>query len=330
MPLAEIAPTVSINLCCYNSERFLEVTLRGVFAQTYRDWELVVVDDGSTDRTAAIVQRHLDEGWPIRYHFQPNTGLGRARQKALELSRGGLIALLDHDDVWLPAKLARQIALLERRPAAALVYGDAFVIDEAGARRGRYFDTGRPARGPVFDQVLRNILPICLPTVMVRRVPCLEVGGFRAFTYAEEYDLFLRLAERYEFDFVDEPVAEYRQHAGSYSRHLDRLFEERLTILGERYAHGGPHVRSLAGELALNHAMYALWCRRHGLFARARAQVRSCLALHPWRVRPYAYCVPALLPRVLARAAARLRVFVWARSVRGRLRRAVRALARSS
>src|SRR5438874_5550918 len=104
-------PTVSITLCCFNSERFLAETLRSIIDQTYKDWELVIINDGSTDSTESIIQTFIDRKWPIVYHSQQNAGLGRSRNKAVELSRGEFIALIDHDDLWEPEKLARQIPL---------------------------------------------------------------------------------------------------------------------------------------------------------------------------------------------------------------------------
>ncbi|MEO8035126.1 MAG: glycosyltransferase family A protein [Acidobacteriota bacterium] len=95
-------PLVSVNLCCYNSERFLEETLQSIFTQTFADWELVVINDGSEDSTDAIIRRHQESGRRIVYHPQANAGLGASRNKAIELSQGKYIALICGDDAWYP------------------------------------------------------------------------------------------------------------------------------------------------------------------------------------------------------------------------------------
>ncbi len=102
-------PKVSINLCCYNGEKYLEETLQSIFLQKYKNWELVVVNDGSTDSTERIIRRHEAAGLPIVYHYQKNAGLGSARNKALQLSSGSYIALIDQDDIWLPEKPEKQV-----------------------------------------------------------------------------------------------------------------------------------------------------------------------------------------------------------------------------
>src|ERR671930_69372 len=113
---------VSINLCCYNGEKYLEETLQSIFHQTYKDWELVVVDDGSIDTTERIIKSHMAAGKLIMYHYQENAGLGSARNKALQLSRGSYIALIDQDDIWLPEKLEKQVRAFELDRALGRVY----------------------------------------------------------------------------------------------------------------------------------------------------------------------------------------------------------------
>ena len=114
---------VSINLCCYNGEAFLDETLHSICSQTYPNWELVIVNDGSTDGTEAIVEKYMNQGVPIIYHVQENQGLGASRNKALELSSGAFIAFIDQDDLWLPEKLEKQIMLFEN-PETGLVFCD--------------------------------------------------------------------------------------------------------------------------------------------------------------------------------------------------------------
>lgn len=208
-------PKVSVNLCCYNSQRFLEETLASVFAQTYRDYELVVINDGSSDGTDAIIRKHMTAGKPIVYHPQKNAGLGAARNQALELSKGELVAILDHDDVWEPGKLERQVRLFER-PEVGFAGSDALYIDADGRPLRRYSESTAMRRGSILkDLFLWNFIP-CAAAIM-RRSAIEKAGGFfkPSFHISEEYELFLRLAEGSEYDFDPEPLVRIRVHPGS-------------------------------------------------------------------------------------------------------------------
>jgi len=127
-----MSPTLSINLCCYNSEKYLKETLESIFAQTYKDWELVVINDGSTDSTESIIKEYISQGYPISYCWQENRGLGYSRNEALKHSRGKYIAFIDHDDIWLPQKLEKQIPLFDRNPKTAIVASNAIQFNEKG------------------------------------------------------------------------------------------------------------------------------------------------------------------------------------------------------
>jgi len=249
-------PRVSVNLCCYNSEKYLDETLQSVISQTFTDWELVVVDDGSTDSTAAIIRAYIERGYPIRYIYQQNTGLGQARNTALDLSNGTYVAFVDHDDVWAPDKLARQVAVFEATPELSVVYSQCRLIDE----HGRFIDR-RPfptvlCGGSMFEAIL---LQQCIPpwlTVMVRTSALREVAPFLPYGVVEDFDILLKLAHRGSFDYVDAPLASYRIHANQFSRKHDVKLNEGLAVLDE-----------WVGRTEYDH-------QRHGrMFRLARAQM---------------------------------------------------------
>lgn len=219
-----MAPRVSINLCCYNSERYLEETLRSILAQTYKDWELVIVDDGSADQTEAIVKRYMGRGWPFLYHVQAHAGLARARNQALQLSQGELVAFIDHDDLWEPHKLERQVPLFDRNPRVGLVFSDCINFREDG-KAYRHFLRLPPAAGNAYRELLKAYF-LNLQTVVIRRSALKGQQEWfdPRFVVAEEADLFLRIARRWELDYVDEPLARWRIHSGSTTQvHSDRF-----------------------------------------------------------------------------------------------------------
>jgi glycosyltransferase involved in cell wall biosynthesis len=111
-------PKISVIIPVYNRERYLAEAIESVFAQTYPAIELIIIDDGSTDRSAEIAHRY-----PVSYHYQPNGGIGAARNAGIELATGKFIAFLDSDDIWVPDKLAKQMAAFESDPQLEAVFG---------------------------------------------------------------------------------------------------------------------------------------------------------------------------------------------------------------
>lgn len=250
--------TVSINLCCYNSEKYLEETLKSIFNQTYRNWELVVINDGSKDSTERIIEKYIDEGWPIIYHYQNNAGLGRARNKAIELSSGMFIAIIDHDDLWHPEKLEKQMLLFSERPLLGLTYTNANLLNLTGHLRLNP-DSVSMYRGWVLPQLLLSDFVIC-STIVLPRAILDEVGWFDPhFIQVEEYDLMIRVAERYEFDYIEEPLATWRIHIQNSSWDGRRAQEE-LIILMHRVLLRMPHLRRELGQIVTRLKLSGLSC----------------------------------------------------------------------
>lgn len=296
-------PKVSVNLCCYNSERFLEETLQSIFAQSYTDWELAIVNDGSTDSTEEIIKRFTGTGKRIVYHYQPNAGLGKARNRALELSSGEFIALIDHDDLWLPTKLEAQVRMLERNLRLGLVYCDGYTIDSKGQVLTRYSDKHRLFRGCVFDHLYqgRSIPPV---SAVVRKGVLDRVGGFLDFKTAEDFDLFLRIAYEYPVDYVDEPLYKYRVHEENLSQKGDRhcYFKEGISILESWMKRIPPHeagrYRRVRKAAALAHGRYASWLFDQGHVPEAQEHFARSLEIDPSPFR-YLRFVLTMFPRPL-------------------------------
>jgi glycosyltransferase involved in cell wall biosynthesis len=209
--------TVSVVVPCFNGARFVAEAVRSALAQTHQDLEIVVVDDGSTDDSAAVV-RGL--GAPrVRIIAQANAGVSAARNRGAAAARGEYLAFLDQDDAWLPEKLERQLARFAERPAAGLVYADSFIVAEDGAVLGRVGERARLPAGDVFDALLvENVVPVS--TLLLPRAVFQMVGGFGRYRYVEDLDLILRVAAKHPVDVVATPLSRYRVHPGSTSRVL--------------------------------------------------------------------------------------------------------------
>ena len=201
---------VSVVIAAYNQAAWLGHAIESVRAQSFEDWELVVVDDGSTDATREVASRHTADG-RIRYVHQARGERSAARNRGIAASSAPLVAFLDADDVWLPEKLAKQVTALAADPIAGLCYTPARFIDAAG----RPLPIRKPPRaisGEVFARLMRGNV-IILASVLVRRRCLEEVGGFDTTLNAcEDWDLWLRIARRWPIVVVDEELTLYRRH----------------------------------------------------------------------------------------------------------------------
>ncbi|MDJ0875222.1 MAG: glycosyltransferase, partial [Desulfobacterales bacterium] len=185
----------------YNRGWILEEAVDSVLAQTYTDFELIVVDDGSTDDTRALLQPF---GQRIAYVHQDNQGVSAARNTGLRLARGELIALLDSDDLWKPAKLARQVAFFHAQPEAQICQ-----TEEVWIRRGRRVNPKnrhRKASGWIFEPSLALCL-VSPSAVMLRRGLMDAMGGFDVSLPAcEDYDLWLRISLRCPIHLIEDAL----------------------------------------------------------------------------------------------------------------------------
>lgn len=230
-----MAPEVSINLCCFNSEKYLRETLQSIIKQTYKDWELVIINDGSSDSTETIVYEFKNKGYPIIYKYQENKGLGASRNEALRLSQGKYIAFIDHDDVWLPEKIEKQAALFEKNLRVGLVFCDTLFFNQVGEIQQLY-KREKPPRGNIFRVLLTDYF-LSLETVMIRKnaLESLSEWFDEELTIMEETDLFTRLAYQWEADYVDKPLAKWRVHDASLTWSKKELFPEEGEMILNKY-----------------------------------------------------------------------------------------------
>ena len=219
---------VSVVVATYNMGHYLPQAVESVLQQEYSQVEAVIVDDGSTDDTPAVMRRW--EGNPrVRSHRQSNGGQARAKNQGISLSRGGFVAFLDADDTWLPGKLTRQMPLFQDRPALGVVYSDFERMDADGAPVPK--GPVRLYRGRISGPLLiDNFIPF--PSAVVRR-ECLERQGVFDETLGMgiDYDLWLRLSAHYEFDFIPEATVRYRIWSGQMSKNYRKRYESGIRIM---------------------------------------------------------------------------------------------------
>jgi len=225
------SPEVSIVLPTYNRLRFLRPAVASVLAQTFSGWELIVADDGSSGETAAYLAALADPR--VRVLALRHTGNpGAVRNAALRVARGEYIAFLDSDDLWLPQKLALQVASLRTQPHRSWSHTAFAVIDESGQ-----LVTGAGARswpaseGWILERLIRMDIVIAMPTVMVRRQLLEQLGKFDcSLRMCEDYDLWLRLAAVSEIDGVRDNLVHVRGHGERFHK-PPVVLEDRARVL---------------------------------------------------------------------------------------------------
>jgi len=237
------SPCVSIVIPTYNRGYCLAEAIRSVLRQTFRDYELLVVDDGSTDDTGAVVKRFPE----VRYfRLAENAGVSRARNFGAAKAAGRYLCFLDSDDSWVPEKLRQQVDAMESRRQCAVCY-----TDEIWIRNGARVNPGKRHR-KYSGNIFRQCLPLCIvspSSAMLRARLFKDAGMFdETLPACEDYDLWLRLSLRHPFHFIDRKLIVKRGgHADQLSRKywgmdrfrvyaLEKLLREN-TLAGEDYRH---------------------------------------------------------------------------------------------
>lgn len=242
MFVKRFVPTVSVVIPSYNHEKYIRQCVDSVLCQSWRDSEVIVVDDGSTDGTHDIL---CEFGKKITYIRQENRGTQAARNAGIRVSTGEFVALLDSDDAWLPEKLEQELRIFEIRPDAGLVYSLAYIIDSTGEipSTRQVIGAGLVDTEPAFDQLLvENRVPAL--TAVVRKACLDEVGLFDETLFgAADWDLWLRIAARWPVVCLEYPLALYRIHesnttnqflrTGQYFAEQKRVIEKAFELHGD-------------------------------------------------------------------------------------------------
>ena len=209
------SPLVSVVIPAFNAEKYIDKTLQSVLKQTFQDFEIVVVDDGSTDNTRVILERYSER---VICLSNDHRGPANSRNRGLDAARGSLIAFLDADDLWLPQKLQRQVSVARQNQECGLITCDAQVFDERGI-----LAHSSKARQPIANgDVLRQLLSsnwVGTSCAMVPKKCFAKVGNFdeEPFRWGEDWIMWLKIAAEYPVHFIDQVLVQYRVHPKSYS-----------------------------------------------------------------------------------------------------------------
>lgn len=224
-------PLVSVITPSFNSGEFLEETIQSVLSQDYPNLEYIVMDGGSTDGSLPVLERYQDR---LRYISEPDGGASDAINRGFQIARGEILTWIGADDLYLPGAVSAAVEALQEQPAAAVVYGEGYWIDEAGKQLGRY-----PTVAPYSPSMFRKECSICQPAAFLRRAAVESVGGLDdALQSSFDYDLWIRLSRHCSFHAIPRYLACSRQHRRNKSLGQKRLmFEESIALLQRHYGY---------------------------------------------------------------------------------------------
>jgi glycosyltransferase involved in cell wall biosynthesis len=270
-------PTVSVVIPCYNAEPYIAATIRSVLAQDLPGMEIIVVDDGSSDRSLDLVREQFPA---VRVVTQANQGVAAARNHGLRLARGEWVAFVDADDIWLPGKLKAQFDEMAAIPGCRMSYtawqvwpsvaaepGADYLAQLEGTAADRKRWSG--ASGWIYPQLLLDCV-VWTSTVLARRALFDEIGGFdTTLRIGEDYDLWLRASRVTPIHRVARPYALYRTHPASITRSLP-TDNYRARVIGRALANWG--MRSPDGSSADKAAVRRLLAKSWSDYAGAHLQ----------------------------------------------------------
>ncbi len=220
---------VSVIIPVYNCEEFIEEALHSIFAQTFPINEIIVMDDGSDDGTAAILKKYAGR---IKYYYQKNRGLAAARNAGIQVSSSSYLAFLDADDFYHPEKIAIQKAFLDDHPEIDMVFSD-FEYFGGTLLRRPIPDSFKKGKGSVFLDLFRYNC-IAIPTVLIRRKCFEEIGLFDETLLAvEDYDFWLRLSKHKRIGYIDRVLAKVRLHPENMSKDAERMCQYEIKVINK-------------------------------------------------------------------------------------------------
>ena len=300
---------VSVVIPTYNRQEFLADAINSVLSQTIKPFEIIVIDDGSTDASEDVLKKYGDQ---IKLIRQENSGVSVARNVGIKAAHGSLIAFLDSDDMWLPGKLERELEFFERDLNLALVHSDVFLVSDNVRTRPR---AGRERfSGSCYAEFFSEspAFPI-LSTVIVRASALRRVGYFdERLRTSEDIDLWLRVSRAHLFAFITEPLVLRRIHGQNLTSDMAKFFATDL-IVYEKAMSEDPGVLRLVGRspyfkrLGVSAYLAGYWTYKRGNDTLARRFLLKSIYYAKWNAKTWILLFWTIVPKVLRTWMLRLR-----------------------
>ncbi len=279
-----MAVKLSVVVASYNHQDYITETLRSLEEQTFQDFEIIMVDDGSSDRTVEVARRVRCRAQILT---QPHQGVVAARNRGVSLAAGTYICFVDSDDLVVSTRFEKQVAALDRDPSLGLVFADAWIIDSAGNRMGRFSDVYPVVPGDVAEMLALHYCFTPMVTVMVRTAVLRQTGPFRNPGPISDYMKWIEIAHVGGARYDPEPLGCWRRHPQSTSKQANKVksyarTRAALKRLMRRYpdleAKVGP---KMARRYARSYFLTAFWLAADGHVARARKYYWKAVKLCP-------------------------------------------------
>jgi glycosyltransferase involved in cell wall biosynthesis len=293
-------PKVSIILPVYNSAQFVEEALESIRQQTYRDYEVIVVDDGSQDQTGEIVKQHKGK---LRYIYQDHGGPAQARNRGIRESTGKYIAFLDSDDLWLPSKLEKQVDMMDRNPELSMVITENLCFNEQGVFMPWMGKREKLMEGDIAKNIFVHSW-VGTPTVMVKREVFDRVGLFEEqLQLAEDDNMWVRIAANFKVGLLDEVLVKVRDHSSRTILDREKMFESvrvNIELLSHKYAGVGERIKNVIplkySQLYFQVGYYSF---ENQNYVEARTAFRQGIKSYRWYWKNYVYFLLSCLPKKL-------------------------------
>jgi len=294
-----VKPKLSVVVPSYNHQDYISETLKSLEKQTFQDFEIIVVDDGSTDRTVEIVK-----SFPSRAQIftQENQGVVAARNRGVSLTRGEYICFVDSDDVVLPDRFERQVAVLDSDPEVGLVFADALIIDSKGEQIGKFSDVYPIVPGDVAEMLVLHYCFTPMITVMVRTEVLEKAGPFEKPGPISDYIKWIEVAHLSKVYYDPKPLGCWRRHQRSTSKNVrqEKKYAQTRMML-RKVLRKYPRLKAEVGKnivkrFSRSYFLTGFFLAADGNIKRAKKYYIKAAKVYPWSVENWGGVLLASLP----------------------------------
>jgi len=227
----------SIIICCFNSEKYIRETIDSIVKQTYKFWEIVIINDGSSDKTEEIINEYINKKLPIKYFKQKNKGFADARNKAIELSKYDWIAIIDHDDICEKNRLKIHADQIKRNNDCMLFFGNSIIFSSENSFISKHlskfdFNKIKLNKEDAYNSLLSEGCFIDTETVVFNKNASAKINNFNInYKYIADYDFFIRMGKLYNFNYTNVVLSKWRVHENQATVKMSKLYKKEYFLL---------------------------------------------------------------------------------------------------
>lgn len=238
-------------MAVYDGEKYLQEAVDSILAQTFQDFEFIIVNDGSSDATRNLLEGYAKKDPRIKIYHQEHLGLAASLNYGCSLAQADYIARMDADDISLPDRFMKQLDYLEKYPHLVVLGGGVDLIDDQGRKLG---SINQASSHLEIRKILISANPVFHPTVMMRRKAWMQIGGYRKqFQFAEDYDLWVRMILKYEIQNMQDTLLKYRIRSGQANFFYEKQAWSALAIQASMHSEYNAAIASSCSELNPSH-----------------------------------------------------------------------------